>query len=284
MSNIQKRVALITGPTSGIGEVTALELAKRGFNLILLARNAQKADALQMEIGDQAETSFVECDLSKLSSVQSAVEKINANHSHIDLLVNNAGMIMDHQETTQDGIEKTFAVNHVGHFLLTTGLVDLLKKAQSARIVHVSSDAHRMGKYHTDQLVRPDKFSSLGTYANSKLANILFSNELAEQLQPHDITSNALHPGFVASGFGSGTSGLPRILMWMARPFGKSPQEGAQTSIYLASSPDMLGVTGEYFDDCQPKTPGKDAQSKFLATKLWDLSEELVKDYRPAKA
>ena len=282
MSN--KKTALITGPTSGIGKVTALELAKRGFNLILLARNAKKADELQVEIGDQAETTFVECDLSSLESVQRAVEQLHANHSHLDVLVNNAGLMMDHEKYSENGIEMTFAVNHVGHFLLTTGLIDLLEAGKDARIVHVSSGTHHIGKFRIDQLVKPGKFSTWTTYGNSKLANILFSNELAERLQPQGITSNALHPGFVATSFGSGSTGFPKLLMWLARPFGKSPQEGAQTSIYLASSPEALGVTGKYFEDSKPKAPSKDAQSKFLATKLWELSEELVKDYRPAKA
>ena len=284
MSNVNKKIALITGPTSGIGKVTALQLAKRGFNLILLARNAQKADALQMEIGDQAETSFVECDLSDLNSVQRAVDQINANYSHLDVLVNNAGLIKPKEEYTKDGIEMTFAVNHVGPFLLTTSLTDLLAAGKDARIVHVSSGAHQFGKFRIDQLVKPDKFTIWTAYGNSKLANILFSNELAERLQPMGITSNALHPGFVATSFGTSGSSLGSFLMWLGRPFAKSPEEGAQTSIYLATSPEVMGVTGKYFDDCQPKTPSKDAQSRFLATKLWELSEELVKDYRPAKA
>lgn len=284
MSNTSKKIALITGPTSGIGKITALELAKRGFNLILLARNAEKADALQMEVGDHAETSFVECDLSDLADVQKAVEQIQANHSKIDVLVNNAGLMMDHEEFSEQGIEMTFAVNHVGHFLLTTGLIDLLEAGKDARIVHVSSGAHQFAKFRLDQLVKPDKFSAWTTYGNSKLANILFSNELAERLEPLGITSNALHPGFVATSFGSALSGFGNILMWLARPFAKSPQEGAQTSIYLASSPEVATVTGKYFDDSKPKTPSKDAQSKFLATKLWELSEDLVKDYRSSKA
>ncbi|WP_373516083.1 SDR family oxidoreductase [Persicitalea sp.] len=281
---MQKPIALITGPTSGIGKVTALELAKRGFNLILLARNAKKADELQMEIGDQAETSFVECDLSSLESVKRAVEQVKSNYSRLDLLVNNAGLMMSHGEMTQDGIETTFAVNHVGHFLLTTELIDLLAAGKDARIVHVSSGAHQMAKFRTDQLVHPEKFSTITTYANSKLANILFSNELAERLQAKGITSNALHPGFVASSFASNTSGLANIIMFLAKPFAKSVQEGARTSLYLATSPELLTVTGKYFDDAKPKTPSKEAQSEVLATKLWELSEELVKDYRPAKA
>ncbi len=281
---MQKKVALITGPTSGIGKVTALELAKRGFDLILVARNAQKADELQMEIGDKAETTFVECDLASLASVRDAVEHIKANHSRIDVLINNAGLMMDHEVITKDGIEMTFEVNHLGHFLLTNGLIDLLKAGKNARIIHVSSDAHRFGKFRIDQLVRPEKFSSWVTYGNSKLANILFSNELARRLQPLGITSNALHPGGVATSFGSDSSGLSKIMMWLARPFFKSPEEGAQTSIYLATSPDVLTVTGKYFSDMKQKSPHKDAQSQFLATKLWELSETLVKDYKPANA
>jgi NAD(P)-dependent dehydrogenase (short-subunit alcohol dehydrogenase family) len=281
---MQKKIALITGPTSGIGKVTARELAKRGYNLILLARNPQKADELQMEIGDKAETSFVECDLSSLVSVQHAVEEIKANHSRIDVLINNAGMMMDEEVITKDGIEMSFQVNHLGHFLLTTGLIELLKAGKDARVIHVSSEAHRMGKFRISQLVQPDKFNSWVTYSNSKLANILFSNELARRLQSFGITSNALHPGVVATGFGSNNSGLSKIVMWLARPFFKSPQEGAQTSIYLATSPEVRTVTGKYFSDLKQKSPHKDAESQLLATKLWELSEALVKDYKPANA
>lgn len=284
MTNVTKKIALITGPTSGIGKVTALELAKRGFDLILLARNPKKADELQLEIGDKTETSFVECDLSSLASVQRAVETVRANHSHLDLLINNAGGMMDQEEITLDGIEMSFAVNHVGHFLLTNGLLDLLKAGKDARIVHVSSEAHRFGKFRIDQLVRPEKFSSWGTYGSAKMANILFSNELAERLKPEGITSNAVHPGLVATGFGSGASGISGILMLLARPFSKSPQEGAQTSLYVATSPEIFGVTGLYFKDMKPIKPAKEAKSKFLATELWKLSEDLVKDHLPAKA
>ncbi len=284
MSDNKKKIALITGPTSGIGKITALELAKRGYNLILLARNAQKADELQLEIGDTAETSFVECDLSDLEQVQKAVEQIRANHSHIDLLVNNAGLMMDNEKYSEQNIEMTFAVNHLGHFLLTTELIDLLKAGKDARIVHVSSAAHKIGRLHLDQLAHPTKFNSWVTYGNSKLANILFSNELAARLADDGITSNAVHPGGVATGFGSDSTGFSSALMWLARPFFKTPEEGAQTSIYVASSPEAFGVTGKYFDDLKAVEPGKEARSKYLATKLWDLSEELVKDYKPVKA
>lgn len=178
----------------------------------------------------------------------------------------------------------TFAVNHVGHFLLTTGLLDLLKAAKDARIIHVSSEAHRFGKFRIDQLVRPTEFSKWGTYGSSKMANILFSNELAERLKSEGITSNAVHPGLVATGFGSGASGFSGILMWIARPFSKSPQEGAQTSVYVATSPEIFSVTGRYFKDMKPVKPDSKAKSKFLASELWKLSENLVKDYLPAKA
>lgn len=281
---MQKRIALITGPTSGIGRITALELAKRGFNLILVARDPKKADELQMEIGSESETAFVECDLSNMQSVQRAVEKINAEYSHIDVLINNAGLMMDHEEITPDGFEMSFAVNHLGHFLLTTGVINLLKAGKDSRIIHVSSEAHRVAKFQLDQLVRPDKFSSWVTYGNSKLANILFSNELARRLAPYGITSNSLHPGLVATSFGSSSSGLSKLMLWLARPFSKSPQEGAQTTLYLATSPEVRSNTGHYFKNMEKKSPHKDAESKFLATKLWELSEKLLENYAPAKA
>ncbi|WP_228713506.1 SDR family oxidoreductase [Arundinibacter roseus] len=281
---MQKKIALITGPTSGIGKVTALELAKRNYNLIFLARDAKKADELQMEIGSSVETAFVSCDLSDLSSVQQAVAHVRQNYSRLDVLINNAGLILDRLEYSPNGIEKTFAINHVGHFLLTKGLIDLLKNGKDARIVTVSSEAHRIGKFRLDQLVRPEKFSSWGSYGTSKLANILFSNELAERVKPFGITSNALHPGGVATNFGSNNSGISKLMMWMARPFFKSPQEGAQTTIYLATSPEARTFSGLYFKDLKPKKPSTDAQSTFLAKELWKLSDELVRDFTQPNA
>ncbi|GAB2789559.1 SDR family oxidoreductase [Rhabdobacter roseus] len=272
------RLALITGPTSGIGKITAIELAKRNFDLILVARNPQKVAELQRELGNHVQTDFVECDLARLSSVREAVAKIKARYSKLDVLINNAGLMMDHLEISPDGVEMTFATNHLGPFLLTTELLDLLKAGDQARIVHVSSEAHRFGTFRIDQLAQPATFSSWGTYGNSKLANILFSNALAERLQPFGITSNALHPGGVATNFAGQSTGLVNLTMKLIRPFFKTPEEGAQMTIYLASSPEVEGVTGKYFSDLKQKKPHKDAQSSFLANKLWALSEELTRN------
>ena len=271
------RLALITGPTSGIGKITALELAKRDFDLILVARNAQKVAELQREIGGLVQTDFIECDLSRLSSVRDAVAQIKARYTKLDVLINNAGLMMNRLEISPDGVEMTFATNHLGPFLLTTELLDLLKAGDSPRIVHVSSEAHRIGTFRIDQLAQPTKFTSWGTYGNSKLANILFSNALAERLQPYGITSNALHPGGVATNFAGDATGLANFMMKLARPFFKTPEQGAQMTLYLATSPEVEGVTGKYFSDLKQKKPHTDAQSSFLANKLWELSEALIR-------
>ncbi|HEV7350054.1 SDR family oxidoreductase [Telluribacter sp.] len=275
-----QRTALITGPTSGIGRITALKLANKQFDLILVARNADKTAELQREIGSRVSTWFIECDLSSLASVREAVKTIREKFQKIDVHINNAGLILDHEEFSPDGLEKTFAVNHVAHFLLTTELLDLIKAGTRPRIIHLSSEAHRAARFQIDQLVKPDKYSGFRTYANSKLANILFSNELAERLLPTGISSNALHPGGVATNFAGEVSGLYKLAMWLARPFFISPEEGARTTLFLASSPKVEGITGKYFSDLKIKKPNTEAQSSFLAKKLWALSEELVRDFR----
>ena len=272
-----QRTALITGPTSGIGRITALSLAQKGYELILLARDLQKATSLQKELAEYGQAYIVQADLADLNSVQKAAEQIKKDFTKLDVLVNNAGLIADTYEQSAQGYELTFAVNHLGHFLLTTALVDLLKAGESARIVHVSSEAHRIGNFKIADLPRPSNYKGWIAYGNSKLANILFSNELARRLAPEGITSNALHPGAVATNFAGNTGGFTRWMMRMAKPFFITEKEGAQTSIYLATSPEVAGKTGGYFAKSKPKSPNRDAQSSYLAAELWKLSEALIK-------
>lgn len=270
------KIALITGPTSGIGRVTAIELAKQGFDLILVARNREKVLLLQEELGSGVKSDFVECDLSSISSTQKAVEEIKGRYDKIDVLINNAGLITEQKDFSVDGIELTFATNHIGPFVLTTGLIDLLKAADHARIVNVSSTAHRFAFFDINKLVNPDRFIDLVVYGRSKLANILFSNELAERLKPFGITSNALHPGTIASNFGGTSKGATALFLKLARPFLKTTEQGARTSIYLATSPEVNGVSGNYFENRKPTRTTSAAKNKTYAKQLWDLSEQLV--------
>ena len=274
MSN---RVAVITGPTSGIGRVTALELAKKGYDLILVARDHKKVLELQSEIDNVVKTDFVECDLSSINSVRKAVEVIRQRYTKIDLLINNAGIIVQKKQMSVDGIELTFATNHIGPFILTIGLIGLLKSGYKPRIVHVSSAAHFAAFFDIDKLVNPDWYQDLIVYSRSKLCNILFSNELADRLEPFRITSNVVHPGTVASNFAGDSTGLTGAFMRMFRPFFKTTEQGASTTIYVATAPELDGVTGRYFVNSKPGRTSSMSKNKALGKKLWELSEQLIK-------
>lgn len=271
------RTVLITGPTSGIGRITAFALAQKGYKLILLARDHAKVTALQKELSEYGEAYIVIADLADLQSVRRAVAQIKRDFTSLDVLINNAGLIVDTYERSAQGYELTFAINHLGHFLLTTELIDLLKAGRAPRIVHVSSEAHRIGGFKISELAQPASYKSWVAYGSSKLANILFSNELARRLAPEGITSNALHPGAVATNFAGNTGGFTRWMMRLAKPFFITEKEGAQTTIYLSSSPEVEGKSGGYYAKSRLKTPNRDAQSTYLATELWKLSEALIK-------
>lgn len=272
-----RKTALITGPTSGIGRFTALELARRGYDLILVARNEAKARELQREIGYTVSTGFVPCDLSSIASVKQAVEEIRANYQQIDLLINNAGLIVQHRQTTEDGIEMTFATNHVGPFVLTTGLIDLLKAAESAKVVNLASEAHLFAfRYQTAKLANPPHYHDLVIYGRSKLANILFSNELSERLAPFGITSNAVHPGTVSSSFGGNGNGATAWFMKVFKPFFRTPEQAAAGIVHVATAPELNDVTGQYFANGKPARSSAKAKNRALARELWAFSEALT--------
>jgi NAD(P)-dependent dehydrogenase (short-subunit alcohol dehydrogenase family) len=273
---MNNKIAVITGATSGIGYVTAIELAKKGFDLILVARNEAKVSALQKVIGDHVKTDFVLCDLSSIFSVREAVRIIREQYDRIDVLINNAGLLVQNKQFSIDGVELTFATNHIGPFVLTTGLIDLLKAADHARIIHVSSEAHLFAFFDIDKLVNPSWYQDLIVYGRSKLANILFSNELSDQLREFGITSNALHPGTVSSNFAGNGDGVSAFFMKLFRPFFKTVEQGAATSIYLATSPEVAGVSGKYFVNCEPGRTSSASKDRELGKLLWKLSEEVV--------
>lgn len=272
-----RKTALITGPTSGIGRFTALELARKGYDLILVARNEAKARELQREIGNTVSTAFIQCDLSSMGSVGRAVQEIKAGYHRIDLLVNNAGAIVPHRQTTVDGIERTFATNHLGPFLLTTGLVELLKSAESARVVTLASAAHLLAlRYQTSKLANPPRYHDLLIYSRSKLANILFSNELSERLAPFGITSNAVHPGVVSSNFAGDGNGATAWFMKYFKRFFRTPQRAAAGIVHVATAPELQGLTGLYFVNSKPARPSAQARNRALARELWEYSEALL--------
>jgi NAD(P)-dependent dehydrogenase (short-subunit alcohol dehydrogenase family) len=271
---------VITGANSGIGKITAESLAQKGFDVVMLCRNLGKAQPVQevLQATYPAQTiSLIECDLARLASVREAAQAVQQTVPQIDVLVNNAGLYLDKEQYSPDGYELTFATNHLGPFLLTTLLLDRLRQGQDSRVITVSSEAHRFsGDFRLDELAKPPSYSGIRAYGRSKLCNILFARELAERLMDDGITSNSLHPGAVNTNFGSAESSLTGLLFSALKPFFRSPEKGADTSIWLAASPEVQHVTGLYFADRKPKTPNKDAQNGFYQKKLWELSETMV--------
>jgi NAD(P)-dependent dehydrogenase (short-subunit alcohol dehydrogenase family) len=273
------RLCLITGANSGIGLVTARELARQGMDIIMVCRNAGKGEQARQQILDAGRTKKVDmllADLSDLGSVRLLAEEVRARYGHLDVLVNNAGLMLDRYSTSRQGIEMTFATNHLGPFLLTHLLLDLIRKGREPRIVTVSSEAHRFARFHADDLAAPKKYSSMIAYGNSKLANILFASELSKRLAGDGITSNSLHPGAVKTNFGAGNGGALGLVFGLFRPLMLTPEQGAQTTIYLAASPEVKGQTGLYYVKKKPKIPSADARSAYFARELWELSSRLT--------
>lgn len=277
---MDSRICLITGANSGIGRVTALELAKKGFDIIMLCRNLDKARPVRQEIKKVSKTGHVDliwCDLASQQSVVQAAREVIDRHHHLDVLINNAGLYIDRKQESPDGLELTFAINHLGPFLLTNLLLDLVRKGTHPRIITVASEAHRLTRtFRLDELAHPRSYDGMRAYAASKLCNILFAKELSERLAGDGITSNSLHPGAVNTNFAGEVSTLKGMLFKVMKPFFISPEKGAETSIYLASSPEVEKVTGLYFDKCRPKTPNQAARTDYNAKQLWALSEKLT--------
>ena len=273
------KICLVTGANSGIGKITARELAKQGMDIIMVCRNEAKGRQAREEIMPLAKgkVDLLTGDLASQESVVQLARQVRDQYGRLDVLVNNAGLIVDNLAYTPEGYESTFGINHLGTFLLTNLLLDLVKKGEEPRIITVSSAAHQWGKWDLNDVARPKKFSSLTAYGNSKLANILFSNELARRVKEFGITSNSLHPGAVQTNFGVGVGSIFTWMFNLARPFFITPEQGAETSIYLAVSPEVRGITGQYFDKKRPKTPSKTAQSEVNARMLWEKSAEWTK-------
>jgi len=273
------RVAVVTGATSGIGKVTARELARQGFRVVLVARSADKAAETASEIAVAAPGAKVEtllCDMSSQKQIRAAAEELGRRHDRLHVLVNNAGGIWTERAVTEDGLERTFAVDHLGYFLFTNLLLPELRRGAPSRVVNVASEASKLGRIDFDDLQGEKRYNGGLAYAQAKLANILFSSELSRRIAGSGVTSNALHPGAVASGFGLNNTGLLRFGMKLARPFLIDEEKGARTSIYLATSPEVEGVTGEYFAKNRPKKPPRNGRDPGVARRLWDVSARLV--------
>jgi len=276
------KTVMVTGASSGVGKATARELAVRGAHVVMICRGGPKADAALRELQQATAEDRVEMltgDLSSQTSIRELAAKFRETHDRLDVLVNNAGLIFPAREETFDGIERTFALNHLGYFLLTELLLDVLKASEPARIVNVSSEAHRrVSGLDWDDLQKATRFSPWRAYAQSKLANILFTRELSRRLDGTGVTANCLHPGFVNSGFGRDLTGLAKFAFGILRPFAMiPPKQGALTSIHLATSPQVEGVTGRYFIKSRPASPSAAARDDAAARRLWELSVALTR-------
>jgi retinol dehydrogenase-12 len=276
---VQGKTVIITGANQGIGKASALILGRLGARLVLVCRNAEKGRAAVADI-EQAGSRDVELfvgDLSSQADIRRVASEILAKHDRIDVLLNNAGVLVPTRRTTVDGLEETFAINHLGYFLLTDRLLAAIKASSPSRIVNVSSEAHRSAKMRWDDpQFKNGGYRALAAYGQSKLANILFTRELARRLEGTGVTANCLHPGVVATGFGRTYGGVFSTLIKLAKPFMIRPEDGARTSVYLASSPDVATVTGKYFDKCKERQPSAAALDARAPERLWALSEGLM--------
>lgn len=273
------KTVLITGATSGIGKATAIELANRGAIISMLIRNAEKGKATKQEIIEKTGNKNIDIqliDLADLSSVRKAAEELKVKFKTIDILINNAGGMFKERLLSKDGYELTFAMNHLGHFLLTNLLVDNIKAAQAGRIINVSSEAQRAGHIDFEDLMAEKKFKVFKSYSQAKLANIIFTKSLHEKLNDSGVSVFALHPGVVRTGFGSGFGGVFTVLLKIAHPFMRSPKKGADTTIYIATEENIENLSGNYFKDCKVKKPIAEAEDPVVAKKLWEVSENLT--------
>ena len=275
-----KKIVLITGGTSGIGKATAIEMARLGNFVVVLSRSKERGETALEEIKRESGSKEVElmlCDLGNLADIRSFAEQFKEKYKRLDILINNAGVILPGRHETKDGFELQFGVNHLGHFLLTNLLLDTIKSSAPSRIIVVASGAHKAGKIHFNDINLKNNFNLVRAYAQSKLANVLFTYELAERLKGTNVTVNCLHPGAVATQMGiNRDTGFGTLITRMLKPFFQSPKEGAATSIYLATSEEVKDTTGKYFYRKKPIKSSKQSYDKELAKRLWKLSEELV--------
>jgi len=277
---MQGKTVVISGATSGIGEVAALALARQGARVVLIARDRERAERTRQRLQSAAPgtTHPVHyADLAQLTEMKRVAAEIAAAEPRIDVLINNAGALFGRRELTADGLERTFATNHLAYFVVTRLLLERLRATPAARIVSTASDAHRGARLDFADLQSERRYRSLAVYGRSKLMNILFTRELARRLAGSGVTANCLHPGFVATRFGEAGSGaLTRWGLRFAKRFALDPQQGSETLIFLATSPSVPEVTGEYFHRCRPVTPTPAARSDADARQLWEISSQLA--------
>ncbi len=277
---MEGKTCLVTGASDGIGYVAARELALKGASVIAVGRNASKTHGAVMRIIDETrndDVSYFVADLSSQSDVRRLAKQVRESTSRLDVLLNNAGAIFLSRQTSIDGLEMTFALNHMGYFLLTNQLLDLLRESTSARIINVSSSSHSSpGRFRLEDLPKPSSNRGYRAYGRSKLCNILFTYELSRRLEGTGITVNALHPGLVRTNIARNNGALGRVVNFFIGARGIDAVQGAKTLVYLAASQDVGEVTGKYYVDCRPVSSSKLSYDPGLAEGLWELSERLT--------
>ncbi|MHB8128377.1 MAG: SDR family oxidoreductase [Mobilitalea sp.] len=272
-----KRVAIVTGGNSGMGKATVAALADQGYTVIMLCRNKKRGEEALQDLlkNKKRDIRMMQCDLGCLEDIRRFTEEFKGVYSNLQVLVNNAGVVSLDRRVTSDGLEEQFGVNHIGHFLLTIRLIDIMKRG--SRIVVVASGAHKIGKIHFDDYNLEKGFSVIKAYSQSKLANILFARELADRIRSKGITVNCCHPGAVATSMGvDRATGFGKSITGLLKPIFLTPEEGARTAIYLATCPEGALVSGKYFYRCQISQTSKAAKSRKLAKQLFELSEQIT--------
>jgi NAD(P)-dependent dehydrogenase (short-subunit alcohol dehydrogenase family) len=276
---MQDKVVVITGATSGIGEVAARRLAGMGARIVLVARDETRGRETLTRLHNSNPSvshSIHYGDLSRISEMKRLAVEIAAAEPRIDVLINNAGAMFGSRQVTEDNLELTFAINHMAYFVLTQGLRERLLASSPARIVNTASDAHKGRVLDLDDLQSTKGFSAVNVYGRSKLCNILFTRELSRRWGGKGVTANCLHPGFVATRFGDGSGGFLAGAVRVAKFFAISPEKGAETIVYLASSPEVASASGEYFYKCRPMMPTAEARDDAAAKRLWVESAKLA--------
>src|SRR5438874_1431798 len=278
MRAMQGKLVVITGATSGIGQETARALADMGARVVMINRNLQKAEAVAEELRRNATGSIelVQGDMSSFESIRRAAAEVLDRYPRIDVFISNAGVFRARRHETADGLEEVFAVNHLAPFLLTNLLLDRLKASAASRIVIVASEAHRGAMLNFDDLLLERRFGAWKSYSRSKLSNVMFTYALARRLAGSGVTANSLHPGFVSTSLGSGNKIPIRPVYLLLKPFTITPKKGAETSVFLASSPDVEGVSGKYFDQKRESRSSRVSQDEDAQELLWDMSVKLT--------
>ncbi len=277
MGRMDNKLAIVTGANSGMGMATVEALSDEGAKVIMLCRSEKRGKEALQKLSEKKDRQLelMLCDLGDYDSIRSFVSRVKEKYKKIDVLVNNAGFISLDRQETKEGLERQFGINHIGHFLLTTELIDIMDKG--SRIVNVASGAHKTGKIHFDDINLTKGYNVIKGYSQSKLANVLFTRELARRLKDKGITVNCCHPGAVATNIGiDRETGFGKTITGLLKPFFQTPAEGARTAIFLATDDSVKDITGEYFYRCKIAHSSRRSKDMNLAKKLYEFSEQLV--------